>query len=332
MKLSIQPDLDPELLKHFDWYKMMNVVPARFDAGLLASHIDAELHWIRGGLASVSEPDADWIAHNNAEQARAVKRVINLLSSAMEAMGLSGLMTRFLNEIIEFRNDPTELGLYGPNDYRAPLDGVFFDIIGDYTTVVCNLNGGLPKAYKNEQRTILKNMLDKTSATLSLLGVVPSSETQISKSVFPFFKVAFPDARSDRQVSFVKAGKTYHPDMSFPELRTCVEYKMAVTRAEFENALKAICEDINNYGDSSYDRFIAVIYVADQCTATQTDFSDRMKAMSSGMSNAGAWNFMLVAGPGQRKASRPDVARPVSSTREPTPDGVGSRPAEGGEK
>ncbi len=107
----------------------------------------------------------------------------------------------------------------------------------------------------------LENVLKNTASIIHKLKKVPTSETELYKSVKFAVEAVFPSSTTAKS-AFSHTAQEYKPDILIPELNAAVEYKYAVDEAKLKATIAQIADDVKGYtGDFRYHLFYAVFYV-----------------------------------------------------------------------
>ncbi len=108
----------------------------------------------------------------------------------------------------------------------------------------------------------LESVLRNTAHLLRALQVCPTSESDVVREMRRLLRLMFPGSDDAPAARFIKAHKTYKPDLVFPELGALVEYKYIDSEEDLKAHLGQLADDAHGYSDDpQYHLFYAVMYL-----------------------------------------------------------------------
>ena len=125
----------------------------------------------------------------------------------------------------------------------------------------------------------------------------PKGEHHVKHLLFGFVKAHYPDAVPDGSVAFTGVFGRHVPDFAEPQLKCCIETKVARNAGNLSSAVDGIIADQSTYGSDAYDMFIGVIYTND--SSLEKDHLDREieDRYSKGGEPSYEWHWILIHGP-----------------------------------
>ena len=125
----------------------------------------------------------------------------------------------------------------------------------------------------------------------------PTGEHHVKHLLFGFVKAHYPDAVPDGSVVFNGEFRKHVPDFAVPQLKCCIETKVARNAGDLSGAVDGIIADQSTYGSDAYDMFIGVIYTNDP--SLEKDHLDReiQDRYSKGGEPSYEWHWILIHGP-----------------------------------
>lgn len=226
-----------------------------------------------------------------------VRRALAATRVALEMTGLTRSLWLFLEAIAAL----------AAADYQKVE--YFDEYYGANNPVVNQLNDALEAiapifeiwGESTVEYNVLTRMLRQSAHYIETAGSPPNREKDVQDALEPPLRLAFPDVI--REPSAAQQTKVYRPDFGIESIGTAIEVKFVAGKDKAATAIGAIYEDMKGYAGSSFNEFVALIYMTG-AWLTEEMLAAEWKKVGSPKN----WRAIIVVGRGR-------VASPASSNK-----------------
>lgn len=226
------------------------------------------LEWIREQKEQETpgSGNADWLLEQDHELRTPFAELLESLYlhtvCLLDAMQLQQYLREFLSDTSEKFDKERAAYAFKEHPYQINARyNVFLSRLRRFLAPFEVVRG--PAAYRQQAgAAYLESVLRNTAHLLQLRGVCPTSEADVVRGMRPLLHLMFPSSDNAPAGRFIKAHKTYKPDLVFPELGALVEYKYIDSKEDFKAHLGQLADDAHGYSDDpQYHLFYAVMYL-----------------------------------------------------------------------
>lgn len=257
-----------------------------------------------GETIDKSADDEDYEEYLVSDCRASVVNLIRLLMATAEGLKLRSLIPEIAGMRDRYDKDDLDLGII-MNRHREPFRLKFIDECESIAELLRRFLSPSAPSWQIGAESVLNELLNNTREIVTGAGVKVGTEPHIVSEVYRIARLCFPDAQPDRSVKFKVKNGFYTPDMAFPALGLCVEYKLAATETELKSEFDQLINDMANYGDAIYERFIGVMCINIDMPLTDGEIYAEMERRAAALpKKVEKWSFKLIRIPVQRKLKR----------------------------